>query len=117
MTTTKTAIWSLEHSLCSLESAILLKDWLDIISTNVRSSGPDALQIVERRLLGIIMDIIKGTSLADTLDILEDFASQIQRMACTVIKIWAAIFQGVNVLDIENVIGAGLQLLADTNPN
>jgi hypothetical protein len=117
MTTTKTATWSLEHSICSLESAIILEDWLGMISSTVRSSGPEALQKVERRLLGIITDIIKGTSLAGTLDILEDYASRIQRMACTVIKIWAAIFQGVNVLDIENVIGAGLQLLADTNPN
>jgi hypothetical protein len=117
MTTTKTAIWSLEHSICSLESAILLKNWLDMISTTIRTLGPDALQKVESRLLEIIRDIIKGTSLAGSLDILENYASQVQRMAGIVIKIWAAIFQGVNVLDIENVIGSGLQLLADSNPN
>jgi len=117
MTTTKTAIWSLEHSICSLESAILLKDWLDMISTTVRCSGLDALQKVERRLLGIIKDIIHGTSFAGGLDLVEDYASQTQRMAHSVTKIWAAIFQGVNILDIENVIAAGLQLLADTNPN
>jgi hypothetical protein len=117
MTTTKTGIWSLEQSICSLESAILLADWLNMISATVRSLSIDAVQKVEKRLLGIIKDIIKGTSFAGTLDMLEDYASQIQRMACTVIKIWAAIFQGVNVLHIENVIGAGLQLLADLNPN
>jgi hypothetical protein len=117
MTTTKTGIWSLEHSISSLESAILLKDWLDVIATIIRSSGLDALQKVERRLLGIITEIIKGTYLAGTLDVQEDHASQIQRMACTVVKIWAAIYQGVNVLDIENTIGEGLQLLADTNLN
>jgi Fungal specific transcription factor domain len=115
MTTTKTAIWSLEQSICSLESAILLKDWLDMISFTIASSGPDALPKIERRLLGIITDIVKGTSLASTLDVQEDYASHIQRMAGTVIKVWAAIFQGVNVLDIENVIGAGLQHLADTS--
>ncbi|KAF2709330.1 hypothetical protein K504DRAFT_431769 [Pleomassaria siparia CBS 279.74] len=115
MTTTKTPIWSLEHSICSLESAILLKDWLDMMSSIVRSSGLDALQKVERRLLEIIKDIIKGTSFAATPDILEDHASQIQSMAYTVIKIWAAVFQGANILDIENTIGAGLQLLASTN--
>ncbi|KAF2007268.1 hypothetical protein P154DRAFT_116502 [Amniculicola lignicola CBS 123094] len=116
MTTTKTSIWTLEHSVCSLESAIFLKDWLDMLSIDVQPSGPDALQKVERRLLGIITDIIKGTSLADTLEIFEDYASHIRRMGCTVIKIWAAIFQGINVLDIENTIGAGLQILANTNP-
>lgn len=116
MTTTKTGIWSLEQSMCSLESAILLADWLGLISETVRSSGPDALQKVERRLLGIVTDIIKGTHFASG-GLLEDYASQIQRMANTVIKIWAAIFQGINVLDIENVIGAGLQLLADINPS
>ena len=115
MTTTKTGIWSLEHSICSLESAIILKDWLDLISSTIRSSGPDALQKVEKRLVEIIEDVIKGTSLAGTLDMLEDYASRIERMGCTVIRIWAMIFQGVNVLDIENVIGTGLQLLADTS--
>jgi hypothetical protein len=117
MTTTKTAIWSLEHSICSLESAILLKGWLDTISHTIRSLGEDILSKIERRLLEIIMDIIRGSSLASTLDIPEDYASKIQRMACTVINIWAAIFQGVNLLDIENTIGASLQLLAETNPN
>jgi hypothetical protein len=117
MTTTKTGIWSLEHSICSLESAILLRDWLNLISLTIRTSSSDALQKVEKRLLGIITDIIKGTLFAGTLDILEDYASKIERMACTVIKIWAAVFQGVNVLEIENAIGAGLQLLSETSPS
>ncbi|KAF2665133.1 hypothetical protein BT63DRAFT_85813 [Microthyrium microscopicum] len=115
MTTTKTAISSLEQSICSLESAIFLKNWLELISTTVRISGPNDLSRVEKGLLGIITDIIKGTPLANTLTIMEDYGSHIQRMACTVIKIWAAIFQGVNVLDMENDIGAGLQLLVDSN--
>jgi hypothetical protein len=116
MASGKTPIWGIEHSLCSLECALLLKDWLEMISTTVRSCGTEGLHKVERKLLGVITGAIKETWFTETLDILEDDASHFQRMATTLVKLWAQIFQGVHVLDIDNVIGAGLQLLADTSP-
>lgn len=117
MALTKTPIWTIEHSLCSLECALLLKDWLEKMSTTVRSCGTEGLRKVERKLLGVITEIIKETCFAETLDILEDDASRFQSMAATVVKLWAQIFQSAQVLEIDNFIGAGLQLLANTSPN
>jgi hypothetical protein len=116
MASTKTSIWVIEHSLCSLECSLLLKDWLEMISTTVRSCSTEELRPVERKLLRIITGIIKETSFAGTLNVLEDDASHFQRMAAIVVKLWAQIFQGVHVLEIDNFIGASLQLLADTKP-
>lgn len=112
---TQTPIWTIEHSLCSRECALVLKDWLEMISTIIRSCGTEGLRKVERKFLGIITGIIKETRFSKTLDILEDDASRYQRMAATVVQIWAEIFQGVHILEIDNAIGASLQLLADSS--
>lgn len=113
MASNQTAIWTIEHSLCSLESALLLKNWLEIISEAVRTGSIESLRKFEKKLLRVITGIIRETCLAGTLDILEDDTSRIQRMASTVLSLWAGIFQGVHLLEIDNAIGAGLRLLAD----
>lgn len=117
MASNQTAIWTIEHSLCSLECALLLRDWLEMISTIVGSHGTEGLRKVERKLLDIITGIIKETSFAKTLDIMEGEASHFQRMATTVLKLWAQIFQGNHVLEIDDAIGSSLRLLADSSPN
>ncbi|KAL7620384.1 hypothetical protein AAE478_009379 [Parahypoxylon ruwenzoriense] len=76
-----TPIWTIEHSLCSLECARLLKDWLGMISTIMGSYGTGGLRKAEKTLLEIVDGIIKETYLAETLDVLEDDASRVQRMA------------------------------------
>lgn len=116
MSCSKSPIWTIEHSLCSLECALLLKDWLEMISMTTKAYGTEGLSKVETRLLGIITGIIKETSFAETLDILEDDAARFRRMAATVVKLWAHIFRGIHLLEIDNVIAAGLQLLADSSP-
>ena len=111
----KPPIWTIEHSICSLECALLLRDWLEALSSTARSSGgTSTLCKTETKLVGIIASIIKETAFADTLNFLEDDAARYQRMASTVLKVWARIFQGVHILDIDNVIGASLQLLAES---
>ncbi|KAI1766659.1 hypothetical protein GGR53DRAFT_194782 [Hypoxylon sp. FL1150] len=113
MASNQTAIWTVEHSLCSLECALLLKHWLGMISEVVKPGGIEALRKMEKKLLRIVTGIIRETCLAGTIDILEDDSSRIQRMASTVLRLWAAMFQGVHTLEIDNTIGAGLRLLAD----
>jgi hypothetical protein len=67
----------------------------------------------ERRLLGIITGITKETWFAEMSKIVEDEASRIQRMATSVVKLWAQIFQGVHILGVDSTFGASHQLLAD----
>ncbi|KAI0150191.1 hypothetical protein GGR57DRAFT_199687 [Xylariaceae sp. FL1272] len=114
MATTKTSIWCVEHSICSLKSALVLRDWLEMISLVVRSSGGVSLQNIERKLLGTVKSIIKETSFAGTLDIIEDESNSIYRMANTTIRIWAGIFQGTHVFTLDNQIGWSFKYMADS---
>jgi len=100
----KIPIWSIEHSLGSLECALLLKDWLEMIST----VGTD-LRPAEKKIIGIVHGIIRETSFAPTLDGLED---NILLMSSTIIKIWTEIFKGEHVHDIDNEIYASLNALS-----
>lgn len=108
---TKTPIWTIEHSLCSLECALILKYWIEMISMIIQVSGLESLRKVEKRLLEIITEIIKETSFAETLSIPEDDASYVRSIAAIVVKIWAQIFQGVHIYEIDNKISSSLQLL------
>jgi hypothetical protein len=115
MTTTKTAVWSIEQSICWLESAVFLQQWLLHLSDCIQDNGNEALNAMEERLLAIVEDIIQSTVFANALEGLEDRSSRLSTMAYTAVKIFATIFQGVNVLDIENVIGGSLQRLSSVN--
>jgi len=114
MATTKTSIWSIEHSVCSLESAVLLKNWLAMISTVVASSGTDGLRVSEKKLLGIFTAIIKETDYAGILSLPDDNAIRYQRMAATIIELWASLFQGPHILEIDDEVSSALRVLADS---
>lgn len=114
MANTKTSIWSIEHSVCSLESALLLNAWLGTISTVVRSSGIGALRPSEKRLLEIVTSIIKETDYAEVLYLPDDDASRYLHIASSVIKLWSRVFGGIHVLEIDNDVRNGLQLVANS---
>ncbi|KAI0384113.1 hypothetical protein F5Y04DRAFT_235983 [Hypomontagnella monticulosa] len=114
MSNTKMPIWTIEHSVCSVECALLLQNWFETISTTIKASGIESLRKAERKLLGIITAIIKETCLAEDLDIIEDDVSRVERMASIVMKLWNGIFEGVHLLEIDNVIRAGLRRLASS---
>ncbi|KAI0445557.1 hypothetical protein F4803DRAFT_135343 [Xylaria telfairii] len=114
MANTKTSIWSIEHSVCSLESALLLNAWLGTVSTVVRSCGIGALRPSEKRLLGIVTSIIKETDYAEMLYLPDDDGSRYLYMASTVIKLWSRVFGGIHVLEIDDDVRSGLQLVANS---
>jgi hypothetical protein len=114
MATTKTSIWSIEHSVCSLESAVLLKNWLATISAVVASSGTSGLRISEKKLLGIITAIIKETDYADILSLPDENAIRYQHLAAAVVALWSSLFQGTHILEIDDDVSSALRLLADS---
>jgi hypothetical protein len=116
MALSKTAIWTIEHSLCSLECALVLKYWLEMIVATVQSSGTKGLRKVETKLLGLVTSIIKETCVSEALNVAEDEASHFRRISSMVTAMWATMFQGAHVLEIDKVVGASLQLLANSNP-
>ncbi len=103
---------SIENSLCSLDCALLLKDWLEVIAALVNCSGIEGLRPAEKILLQIICGIVQETNLAELPNNFEDEASQITRLATKVVKIWVKIFEGDHILGIDKVISSGLLLLA-----
>ncbi|KAI3340387.1 hypothetical protein F4824DRAFT_487341 [Ustulina deusta] len=114
MANTKTSIWSIEHSVCCLESALLLKAWLGIISAVVQSSGTGALRTSEKKLLEIVTSIIRETDFSETLYLPDDDPSRYQHLAITVIKLWSCVFQGIHVLEIDDDVRCYLRLAADS---
>lgn len=70
---------------------------------------------VERKILGIVREIIGETAFGSTLDGGGDEGWMLRRMAGTVVKLWAEIFRGEHLLGIDNDIGVSLQVLADAS--
>ena len=117
MGSTKTPVWTTEHSLCSLECALLLKDWLEMIAAVSRSGGTEGLRPVERKLLALLAGIIKESTFSESLEIQENDESHILRMTRIIINLWAQIFEGAHLYEIDNFVGTSLQLLAESSPN
>lgn len=114
MANTKTSIWSIEHSICSLESAVLLKSWLIMISTVVQASGLEMLRISEKKLLGIVTSIIKETEHADILQLPDHDPSRYRRMAKAVMILWSCVFSGIHILEIDDEVRRELRRVADS---
>ncbi|KAI0974970.1 hypothetical protein F4678DRAFT_358231 [Xylaria arbuscula] len=110
----KTSIWSIEHSVCSLESALLLKTWLELISTVVRSSGTGALRMSEKKLLGIVTSIIRETDYSEILYLSEDDPNRYRQIAIAAIKLWSGVFQGIHVLEMDDDVRGYLRLAAES---
>ncbi|KEF54032.1 uncharacterized protein A1O9_09827 [Exophiala aquamarina CBS 119918] len=104
--------WSIEHSLCSFDCATLLNIWLKGLVITVHTNGMDGLKKSEKWLLSILTDIIKETSFAQALGDVEGEASRSEQMSKTVVHLWARIFSGAHVYEIDNVVKARFDRLA-----
>ncbi|KAI0397156.1 hypothetical protein F5Y17DRAFT_12772 [Xylariaceae sp. FL0594] len=114
MATTKTSIWSIEHTVCSVESALLLKQWLANVSRVIASAGTGGLRRSEKKLLGIITAIIQETDFSNILNLPKENPSRYQHMAATVISLWASFFEGPHVLEIDDDVSSRLRSLAES---
>lgn len=114
---TRLPIWSIEHSLCGLECAVLIWLWLRMISDVVGTSGLLSLRRSEQRLLrmieGVVLETDEEIGNAHYMK-LEDsiLATRYRLMAGTILKLWVTMFQGNNVFELDNLIGQTLQHLA-----
>jgi len=106
---TQTFIWSIQHSLCSLECAFLLSKWLEALSHPDPPISDD-----ERRIGSIVRTMLDETEFAvpshDAIDSPESF----KHMSAGVLRVWATIFRGAQTWAIVDVIGTSLNIYADT---
>ena len=114
---TQAVFWSIQHSLCSLECAVLLSCWLDSIANENRpSSGPSALDGTERRVIVFVQSLLNDCAFGvgygrDVHEVLK--RENLKRLASGVVRVWAGVFQGPQTWAIVEVMGASLELYAE----
>ncbi|KAF2704659.1 hypothetical protein K504DRAFT_108875 [Pleomassaria siparia CBS 279.74] len=107
---TQSFIWSIQHSLCTLECAYLLSKWLEALSV------PDTESPItedERRITGIVKSLLDETEFALPPDVSIDSPVYTKYLSAGVLRIWATIFKGAQTWAIVDVIGSALNLYAD----
>lgn len=107
---TQSFIWSIQHSLCTLECAYLLSKWLEALA----SPSPDPpITEDERRITAIVKSMLDETEFALPADLPLDSPSYTKYLSAGVLRVWATIFKGAQTWAIVDVIGSALNLYAD----
>lgn len=107
---TQSFIWSIQHSLCTLECAYLMSKWLEALTM----PAPDPpLTEDEGRLLAIIKNMLDETEFAVPPHVLSGSPSYIKHLNAGVLRVWAMIFRGSQTWAIVDVIGSALNMYAD----
>jgi hypothetical protein len=107
---TQSFIWSIQHSLCTLECAYLMSKWLDALS--VENPDPPATED-EKRIIAIVKNMLDETEFALSPLISRDSPSYTKHLSAGVLRVWAMIFKGSQTWAIVDVIGSALNLYAD----
>ncbi|KAI1208253.1 uncharacterized protein F4807DRAFT_461976 [Annulohypoxylon truncatum] len=122
----KSSEWSMQHSLCNLECAILLSKWLMTLSSIGPTGAPP--EVDERNLLEMLRTMLDETEFAvpidpslsggpghgpSNTDLAANDGTKLRQLAVAVIRLWAETFKGSHIFDIVKVIGAGLEGYAD----
>jgi hypothetical protein len=107
---TQSFIWSIQHSLCTLECAYLMSKWLEALS--VESPDPPVTED-ERRIVAIVKNMLDETEFALSPAIILDSPNYTKHLSAGVLRVWAMIFKGSQTWAIVDVIGSALNLYAE----
>ncbi|KAH0601552.1 hypothetical protein MHUMG1_00429 [Metarhizium humberi] len=121
----KSAEWSIQHSLCNFECAILLAKWLVTLSAITPSDPAPSLE--ERNLLEYIRRMLDETefavpidpslagpsSISGPMEMVASDGAKLRQLASAVVRLWAETFKGVHIFDMVKVMGASLDGYAD----
>lgn len=107
---TQSFIWSIQHSLCTLECAYLMSKWLEALS----DPNPEPpITDDERRIAAIVRSMLDETEFALSSDVLPDSPSYTKQLSAGMLRVWATIFKGAQTWAIVDVIGSALNLYAE----
>ncbi|KAH8666366.1 hypothetical protein BX600DRAFT_412279 [Xylariales sp. PMI_506] len=121
----KSTEWSMEHSLCNLECAILLSKWLMTLATIGPADPPfspeerNLLEMLRRMLdetefaVPIDPSLAGGTGHPSSVDMAVNDSAKLRQLATAVIRLWAETFKGSHIFEIVKIIGNGLEGYAD----
>lgn len=107
---TQSFIWSIQHSLCTLECAYLMSKWLEALS--VEHPDPPATED-EKRIIAIVKNMLDETEFALSPAVPVDSPSYARHLSAGVLRVWAMIFKGSQTWAIVDVIGSALNLYAN----
>lgn len=107
---TQSFIWSIQHSLCTLECAYLMSKWLEALS--IPNPEPPVTDD-ERRITSIVKSMLDETEFALPAVVPNDSPAYTKCLNAGVLRVWATIFKGAQTWAIVDVIGSALNLYAD----
>ncbi|KAI8931021.1 hypothetical protein NX059_012032 [Plenodomus lindquistii] len=107
---TQSFIWSIQHSLCTLECAYLMSKWLEALST---PNPEPPITDDEKKIIAIVNSMLDETEFAVPSDVPPDSPNFKRRLSAGVLRVWATIFKGTQTWAIVDVIGVSLNLYAD----
>ncbi|GKZ23885.1 hypothetical protein AbraIFM66951_010417 [Aspergillus brasiliensis] len=110
---TQTLSWSVQHSICHLECAVLLIRWMQMLASDVAAHGMASLREDERKLLRMAEYLIQETNVEEDDGEGDSEANRILRLARTTAHVWAEISSGIHVFDLVRRIGEALRGIAD----
>ncbi|KAL2381852.1 regulatory protein [Blastomyces gilchristii SLH14081] len=103
-------VWSIQHSLCSLECALLLSRWLEALS----QPNPEPPVSEDERRIGTLLKVmLDETEFAIAPNLPLGSPAMIRQMNAGVLRVWAKIFKGAQSWAILDIIGDSLNLYAD----
>ncbi|KAH8902700.1 hypothetical protein BR93DRAFT_919808 [Coniochaeta sp. PMI_546] len=110
---TQAFIWSIQHSLCSLECALLLSKWLETVSKSEPLHIEPPISEDERKILSLVMTMLDETEFAVPPGKSLESPETAKHLSAGVLRVWATIFRGAQTWAIVDVIGSSLNIYAD----
>ncbi|KAK4038858.1 hypothetical protein C8A01DRAFT_17088 [Parachaetomium inaequale] len=110
---TQTFLWSIQHSLSSLECALLLSKWLEAVVISQNASPNDVPTTDERRTLALVMEMLNETEFAVPEGVSLGVSDTARYLNIGMLKVWATVFKGSQTWAIVDVIGSALDLYAN----
>ena len=104
---TQMFFWSTQHALCSLECALLLTKWLEVVTV----PHPDPpLNDEEKKVLGSVMQMVAETEYAASAEYL---LANNKRLSAIVVRVWAKLFRTDSIWETIDLIGRSMRIYAD----
>lgn len=107
---TQTFVWSIQHSLCSLECAFLLSKWLEALS--VPNPDPPVSED-EKKIATLVKIMLEETEFAIQAHHPFESSATLRQLSAGVLRVWAKIFKGAQTWAIVDIIGSSLNIYAD----
>lgn len=108
---TRTLTWSVVHSLCNLECAMFLSQWLNYRGEQTAAGVP--IDENEQRLMNLVQSLLDEAFVGDAVRQELDPSRRCRKMAAAVVRLWSDTFQSTHVFGLFAAIGQGLLLYAE----